>query len=200
MNQNTNLAESLKYLADLAEKIRQGQTSRAEGKRYIIWGILTALGFIGTQVLIWVKVDSFLSFVGLWAVVVVAGFGFSATVRDKTETPKVFLSQVMGKIWIFLTFALWQFPVAVIVEGYFNRIPHLSMVIPVGEMAFLAIAAGIMGTLFQFKYFTRLAWIGFILMFVCALLPELFGIWFAIMQTLILTVPGIMILKSRGEK
>jgi len=195
-----NLSEHLQYLADLAEKVRQGQTSRAEGKRYIIWGILTALGFLGTQVLIWLEVDSFLSIGGLWVGVVILSFILSSTVRDKTSAPQVFLSRAMGKIWGFLALALWAFPIAVVVEAYYNSVGPLPMVIPVGEMAFLAIAAGIMGILLGMKYFKLVAYLGFILIFICALFPGLFGIWFAIMQTLILTVPGIKILRYQGEQ
>jgi len=57
-----------------------------------------------------------------------------------------------------------------------------------------------MGILLGMKYFKLVAYLGFILIFICALFPGLFGIWFAIMQTLILTVPGIKILRYQGEQ
>ena len=199
MNAEQNLAESLGYLAELTEKIKRGQTSRTDGKRYIIWGVMTALGFLGTQVLIWAEVDSFLYIAGLWILVAGIALAAASAVRSDVEAPRVFVSRVLSKIWSFLSLALFLFPAAVMIEARFVGAGALPMTIPVGEMVLLSVAAGIMGALLGVRYFYTVAWCGAGLVMLCALFPGLFGIWFAVMQTLILTVPGIMILKSGGQ-
>ena len=191
-----NLSENLDYLVSLAEKLKRGQVSSSEGKRQIVWGIMTALGFLATQVLVLFFSHGLWWILAVWVVVIGFSFVISATIKADTDTTQVFLSRAIGNIWVYLTMALCLFPVAIVIEALVNEVGALPMAIPLGEMAFLSIAAGTMGVLLRLRYFKFVAMVGFFLMFICALLPLWFGIWFAIMQTLLLTVPGVKIIKS----
>ena len=197
---NQKIVESIDYMVSLVERLRRSGNSRSAGWSHIIWGATTAAGFLTTQGFIIFGVSNLFAYLFIWAAVVVVAIVLNKLfIRFPADSPGFFLDKAIGKSWRYFSLALWVAPIAIVLEAIFLKNSVLTAVIPIAEMIILSVAAGVTGVLAQSRYLGFVAIVGFVFTIAMTPIPLYFGFFFAVMQVLLLVVPGILILRSVKE-
>jgi len=194
---NQKIVESIDYMVSLVERLRRSGSSRSAGWSHIA---TTAAGFLATQGFIIFGVSKLFAYLFLWAAVVVVAVVLNKLfVRFPADSPGFFLDKAIAKSWRYFSLALWVAPIAIFLMVVFLRKGSPMIVIPIAEMIILSIAAGVTGVLAQSRYLGFVAIVGFVFTIAMTPIPLYFGFFFAVMQVLLLVVPGILILRSVKE-
>ena len=193
MEQN-NAQSDLEFIKKIISDSKR--VVEADGKTFIFWGILVAIGLLLTY---FFANSSYGNVTGwLWIGLILFGWLYTFITEKKTAKKQraiTFASKILAATWISLGLAMTIIAFIGPISGAFSPIytsPILSVILGIGYI--------ISGVVLAKKWFSFLAagwWIGAIAMFFMANLETL--IIMAFMMILFQTIPGIILFKEIGR-
>ncbi len=190
MEQN-NAQSDLEFIKKIISDSKR--VVEADGKTFIFWGILVAIGLLLTY---FFANSSYGNITGwLWIGLILFGWLYTFITEKKTAKKQraiTFASKILAATWISLGLAMTIIAFIGPISGAFSPIytsPILSVILGIGYI--------VSGVVLGKKWFSFLAagwWIGAIAMFFMANMETL--IVMAFMMILFQTIPGIILFKE----